>query len=479
MEVAIDVVMQQAIAAHKEGNLQVAQRLYSAVLKVDPNNLNAQFNLSVLLAEAGRVAEAEVSYLKTIALKPDHADAHHNLGLILKTRGRLDESEAALRRSIACNSDPQAHRNLGNLLQDRGRLEEAKEQYVKAISLKPEFAEAHRNLADIKNFSMQDEQLLLMVELHRDPNTSQNDRSLICFALAKAFESLCDFGKAFKFYEEGNALRKANLDYDSKSDAELFRKIKKNHQCIAAQLVSTRETSYTPMPIFIVGMPRSGTTLVEQIVSAHSRVTGAGELPFASKFGLLLSAGLLNPDDGAVQRFRDEYLSAVSELANGRAFVTDKMPLNFKYLGLIATALPEAKIINVQRDPAAVCWSNYAQYFPARSMSYSFNLDDILNYYTLYEDLMKYWRQMFPGRIYDLDYQFLTLSQEEETRKLIGHMELDWEDACLSPQDNTRSVATASNAQVRQKVYKGSSEKWKRYLPFLNGALDHLSVGNQ
>ena len=177
--------------------------------------------------------------------------------------------------------------------------------------------------------------------------------------------------------------------------------------------------------------------------------------------------------------FREKYLNAMKQRSEGNAIVTDKMPQNFQFLGLIATALPEAKIIHVKRDPAAVCWANYTQYFANDSLGYCYNFDDIRHYHELYQDLMEHWHQALPNRIYDLDYEALTAHQEEETRKLIGHLGLEWNDACLSPQDNTRSVATASSAQVRQKVYQGSSEKWKRYRPYLNGALDHFSVGNQ
>ena len=155
------------------------------------------------------------------------------------------------------------------------------------------------------------------------------------------------------------------------------------------------------------------------------------------------------------------------------------MPQNFRYLGLITAALPEAKIIHVKRDPAAVCWANYTQYFVSDAVGYCYSLDDILHYHELYEDLMKYWHQVLPNRIYDLHYELLTENQEEETRNLMSHLGLEWDDACLSPEHNKRVVATASNVQVRQKVYQGSSEKWKRYRPFLNGALDHLGVGKQ
>jgi hypothetical protein len=226
-------------------------------------------------------------------------------------------------------------------------------------------------------------------------------------------------------------------------------------------------------------MPRSGTTLVEQIISSHPLVTGAGELSFAHQFGSSIAVGHTPVDAEALTAFREEYLSALKQRSEGNAFVSDKMPQNFRYLGLITAALPEAKIIHVKRDPAAVCWANYTQLFVSDSFGYCYNLDDILHYHELYEDLMKYWHQVLPNRIYDLHYELLTENQEEETRNLMSHLGLEWDDACLSPEHNKRVVATASNVQVRQKVYQGSSEKWKRYRPFLNGALDHLGVGKQ
>lgn len=226
-------------------------------------------------------------------------------------------------------------------------------------------------------------------------------------------------------------------------------------------------------------MLRSGTTLVEQIVSSHPLVTGAGELSFVHQFGGSIAVGQTPVDSEALTTFREEYLSALKQRSGGKASVTDKMPQNFRFLGLIARALPESKIIHVKRDPAAVCWANYTQYFVSDSLGYCYGLEDILHYHRLYEDLMKYWHQALPNRIYDLDYEALTERQEEETRKLIAHLGLEWDDACLSPEKNARGVATASNVQIRRKVYQGSSERWRRFRPFLHGALDHLSAGNQ
>ena len=161
-------------------------------------------------------------------------------------------------------------------------------------------------------------------------------------------------------------------------------------------------------------------------------------------------------------------------MSDGKRFVTDKMPQNFRFIPLICAALPEAKIIHVQRNAAATCWSNYKHYFPSNGLGYCYDLHDVVSYYKLYNDLMNVWQAEYSGRIYLLNYEDLTNDQENQTRKLIDYLELTWEEACLSPEKNKRSVRTASQQQVRQKVYKGSSEAWRKYEPFLNGAFDSL-----
>lgn len=199
-------------------------------------------------------------------------------------------------------------------------------------------------------------------------------------------------------------------------------------------------------------------------------------MPFVSQYGRSLAAGPTPVDAKALTTFREQYLHALKQRSESNAIVTDKMPQNFLFIGLITAALPDAKIIHVKRDPAAVCWANYTQYFDSEDLSYCYDLDDILHYHELYQDLMKYWHQALPNKIYDLDYEVLTEDQEEETRKLIGYLSLGWDDACMSPQANKRGVATASLAQVRRKVYQGSSERWKRYRPYLNGVFDQFGA---
>ena len=447
-------------------------------VELSPHDAEAHNNLGNTLKALGRLDESEASHRQAIVLKPDNAEAHYNLGNTLKALGRLEESEARHRQAIALKPDfAQAHRNLGVTLQQLGRLDEAEASYRQAIILKPNYVEAHRHLAAIKKFSSRDEQFLQMQELYKGPAISEQDRCHICFALAKAYEDLGEFARAFQLYAEGGALRKKQLGYHKVQDQKLFEKLKASFPRIAAHTLQPEIVAAEPSPIFIVGLPRSGTSLVEQIISSHPLVAGAGELPFVFQYGGPLAAGKIPVDAQALTTFREKYVGALQQRAEGKAIVTDKMPQNFRFLGLIAAALPEAKIIHVKRDPAAVCWANYTQYFVSEAIEYCYSLDDILHYHRLYEDLMSFCNQALPNRIYDLRYELLTENQEVETRSLIGHLGLEWDDACLLPEQNKRVVETASNVQVRQTVYQGSSEKWKRYRPFLDGVLDQLSAG--
>jgi hypothetical protein len=308
---------------------------------------------------------------------------------------------------------------------------------------------------------------------------NDDDRSSLHYAFAKMNEDLGKLDVAFENYVTGGALRQKSLAYDLEQDRSLFSKIKdtapKFKDTLFSKLIKT--TPHTP--IFILGMPRSGTTLVEQIISSHSQIQGAGELPFVEGFGMTIATGVKSVKANTLMEFREGYLSELSKLSNGKQFVTDKMPQNFRYIGLILEAFPEAKVVHVKRDPAATCWSNFKNYFTSKGLGYSYDLEDTVGYFKLYQDLMGFWEQQYTGRIYHLDYDRLTVEQEVETRKLIEHTELDWEDACLSPQRNKRNVRTASQQQVREKVYTGSSDAWRKFEPYLEGKFKRFTFERQ
>ena len=457
------------------GRLNAAELRFRHTIAIKPLYPNAHNNLGATLEEMGRLEDAEVIFNKAIALEPNSSAAYNNLGNTLKKLGKVEAAEACCKKAISLNpNNPLARNNLGLILQELGKLDEAAACYIKALALKPDFAEAHRNLTLIKQFDRRDKQYSKMLELYLDNNISDEQRCHINFGLAKAYDDLGEFEKAFTHYEEGNALRKKLLNYDINQDVELFRQIKSAYQQIEQYSLESEKFPKDLTPIFIVGMPRSGTTIVEQIISSHSQVTGAGELPYAAQFGSAIAKGLSKVDREVLLNFRNKYLEKLKEHSSSKFLITDKMPQNFRYIGLLAAVFPEAKFIHVKRNPAAVCWANYKQYFVSKNLGYCYALDDVVSYHKLYVNLMKFWTDTLKNRIYDLDYESLTINQEDETRQLINHLNLDWDRNCLSPQNNKRRVATASNLQVREKLYQGSSQQWQNYQPFLNGSFDAL-----
>jgi tetratricopeptide (TPR) repeat protein len=454
-----------------------AEAIYAKkmAVKLNPQDAESHYNLGVTLQETDRLEEAEMSYRRAIELKPDYFKVHNNLGSTLNILGRSEEAEASLRKAIEFEPKfAETHHNLGITLAGQGRLKEAKSSYRQAISLKPTYAEAHRQLSGLKTYNEQDAQFLQMQALSLEESCSEEQQCHLNFALAKAFEDLGDFTQAFEYYSKGNLLRKKYLKYDISQDIELFNKLKANYSKIKENSLESKKVSSKIKPIFIVGMPRSGTTLVEQIISSHSQVTGGGELPFVSQFGDSIALDSIKVDTNTLLSFRKSYLKKLQIISKDNPVIIDKMPQNFLYIGLLAAAFPEAKIVHTKRNPEATCWANYKQYFSSRTLDYCYGLDDIAQYYSLYQNLMEFWDAHLSHRIYNLDYELLTINQESETKKLIQHLDLTWEERCLSPQDNKRIVSTASNTQVRKKVYQGSSQQWKKFKPFLNKAFNTL-----
>ena len=455
--------------------LDKAEGHFRKAINLRPDYAEAHNSLGLTLKELGRLGEAEASYRKAISLKPDYAKAYNNLGVILAELGRLDEAEVSYKKAISLKPDfAEIYSNLGVSLKEQGRLNEARENYNQTLMLKPDYAAAHRHLSLLKTYDAYDEQFLKMQELYDDKDMSEEELCHINFGLAKAYEDLGEYEKAFAHYIAGNALRKKLLNYDISQDEELFKQIKTTYPQIAHTSLELDISSQKITPIFIVGMPRSGTTLVEQIISSHSEVTGAGELPFATQFGAPIVRGFSEANDASILQFRNKYLEKLKSVSAGNLIVTDKMPQNFRFIGLLSAAFPEAKIIHIKRNPAAVCWANFKQYFTSKGISYSNDIYDILRYHELYQNLMTFWEIKLSNRIYTLDYDQLTVNPEKETRQLIKSLDLEWDEKCLSPQNNSRIIKTASSLQVRKKIYRGSSEQWKKYQQYLNGAFDSL-----
>ena len=459
-----------------KGDLEAAIESYKQALKIKPDYAQAYSNMGIALKGKGDLNAAISSYKQALKIKPDYAEAYNNMGSALNDKGDLEAAIENYKQALKIKPDyAQAYNNMGIALKDKGDLEAAIESYKQALKIKSDYAEAYRNLSTMHRYKEHDEYFLKMQSLCQSSSVSDEQRCHLNFALSKASEDLNEVSQSFNYLKIGNELRKKILSYDIKKDIELFSQLKKSYPSIALQSVVE---SSDLKPIFILGMPRSGTTLVEQIVSSHSEVTGAGELSYVSKFGGPTARGAIKPNTKMILDFRQRYIEALKKRSDGRSIVTDKMPQNFLYVGLIFSAFPDAKVIHVNRDPAATCWSNYKHYFIDKELGYCYDLDDTVTYFGLYTDLMQFWLGHYGDRIYNLNYDNLTINQDDETRKLIEYLELEWENDCLSPQHNKRSVRTVSQQQVRQKVYQGSSQQWRKFEPYLNGAFDQLTELN-
>jgi tetratricopeptide (TPR) repeat protein len=455
--------------------LKEAIEAYTKAIELKSNYAEAYNNIGNALRTMDQCEEAIKFYCKAININPKLPEAHNNLGIIFKSQGKLDAAIAAHKKAIFLKPDySDAYNNMGNALQDLGKLNEAMKAFNEALSLKSNSAEVHRNLSALIKYKADDPQVCMVAQLIKKGLCSDKDLCQLHYAYAKMQEDLGELPSALSHYVSGGLLRQNILRYNISKDIIKFEELKTTAPKITAFPLSHFNEPSGCKPIFIIGMPRSGTTLVEQIISCHSKVQDAGELKFLGHFSSALCRGHKTISSESILQIRETYLNELSKVSQGKPFVTDKLPHNFLYVGIILKALPEAKIIHVRRDAAATCWSNFRQYFSDSGLGYSYSLLDTIRYFEMYKDLMEFWEDLYPERVYHLNYEQLTVAQDEETRRLIKHLSLEWEDAFLSPENNKRIVRTASQQQVRKKIYKGSSDTWRKFAPYLNGAFDGL-----
>ena len=496
---------------------QIEDSIYSfkEAIRLNPSYADAYYNLSNVYEIQGEYNLSFEANLQAVTNKTKNIKAYTQLGVKMMARGRNEDALAALEsgRTLAPNDselgilystclirldrcheaknwlnkmlkyDPNnsdVYTNLGHALMSEGNFSEAILALEKAISLNKNNAKAHFNLSQIKKYTAKDPHLLLMESLYESCSLNRNDRCLLSFALAKATGDVGDLQKEFLLLKEGNALRHSQVRYDDAEEIELSSKLKSNFSRINENSLSLHDVDVGIIPIFIIGMPRSGTSLVEQILSSHDEIKACGELSYVSEFGAAISEGHIKATKQSVLNFRYKYLEKINNMCNKSSMVIDKMPFNFKYLGIILSAFPEAKIIHVKRCPEATCWGIYKICFSkdSNALNFAYDLLSIKNYFLRYADLMKFYSQHFGKKIFDLNYDVLVNKQETITKSLIQYLNIEWDNKFLFPEKNRSPVRTASLLQVREKVYKGSSAKWEKYKPFLDGVFDDLEKYN-
>jgi len=469
-------------ALHALGRAVEAVSCYRQALQLDPNFVEVHNNLGNVFQELGRLDEAEASYRRAIEISPGFADAHNNLGNTLLDLERLDEAEASYRRAIQIKPDfAAAHSNLGSALMALGKIGEGEISLSRAIELAPGEA---RTLATA---------LLHIPYRQDDPRFSQleavysrreslplKERIKLDFSMGKAMENIGQYDKSFGAYAEGNRLHFQSHPID---ETEIERALEKTCSFFSADLFkecAALANTLPPVrdervPIFIVGMLRSGTTLIEQILASHPAVFGAGELPtLKAVLSLRDATNSANGEEAllAMRKLGQEYLEQVWRLAPNARYITDKLPGNYFHLGLIHLMLPNAKIIHSMRDPVDTCFSCYALRF-THGHEYTYDLGALGRQYMRYRKLMAHWHSVLPpGRILDVRYEDIVADPEHQARRLLDYLGLPWDPSCLKFHEHKRAVHTASVIQVRRPIYTSSVARWKHFEKHLGPLLE-------
>ncbi|TGQ71432.1 MAG: tetratricopeptide repeat protein [Mesorhizobium sp.] len=465
------------------GRVPAAVDFFRGAVDLRPDQLAARDNLGSSLKQLGRFEEAEDIFRGTVQRNGFHVRARIGLAETLQEAGRLDEALAVFREALTIRpKDAELLHGLGVGLMEKGKLDEAADLFRQALAISPGMARAWLMLTQVKRQKEGDAELAGMEAQHAKAAPDSLARMQLAFGLGKANDDLKDYGKAFDYFAEGNAIRRKGIDYDPVRTRAEFEAMKTVFD--AGFFEKHRPSSIgDDAPIFVVGMPRSGTTLVEQIIASHPQVYGAGELSIlktavGKQFPLTMPGGFpWGVSEAADTDFAEAgqaYLDMLHRSFPGIRHVTDKMPGNFLLIGFIHMMMPKARIIHCARDAAATCLSIYKVHFRGDSHRYGYDLGELADFHNLYTDIMAHWHKVLPGVVHDVRYEDFVADQDGQTRALIAHLGLPWDDKVLSFHETDRPVRTASAAQVRQPMYQGSVDLWKRYGDRLKPLLDKL-----
>ncbi len=502
------------------GNTQEAISAYQSGLALKPDVAEAHFHLGNLFHNLGQFPQAVNSFSHLLRLKPDTPASHRYLGNALRHAGEFDSAAASYRKSLELEPDSaDAYSQLGHVLKDQEQLSAAKEHYLRALDIDINCVEALLGLgvlysnegdtakaisyfhdilkvepdnlitryllayiakvrADDDNFTAL--QALEEKALNSDTPLPNNQAVILYFALGKCLSDLGEHDLAFSKYQKACQAKRETFEYSATEMSQLFNEtIRVFDKTIIERLSASGNPSRRP--IFVLGMPRSGTTLTEQIIASHPEVHGAGELPdMASisrrKIGTASFPGnILALEDETLSQWADEYLKILDRYATDVQHITDKMPYNFWLVGLIHSMFPNAKIIHVQRHPADNCLSCFTTMFGENSQLHTYDLAELGRYYVDYVRLMEHWRSVLPpDTMLEVRYEDIVADQDAQSRRIIDFLGLEWDDACIDFHKLERSVNTASLAQVRSPIYKSSVEKWRRHETHLQPLLNEL-----
>jgi Flp pilus assembly protein TadD len=470
------------IAAMEMGDMSEAIDQLHKATQLAPDRADFATQYAKSLATVRLMSDARHMAERALDLNPGDPATLDTLGVVLTQTHAHDLAARAFGQAIGLSPRYAPYRfNLATALIANGDMDEAETQLEASIAIDPRYWKAHLTLAQLRKQTPAANHIARLEPLLAANNHDTMARTYLNMALAKEYEDLANFPKAFEHFTHGKDAGGQERGYSIKEDEVLFEALRRiRPQPSPSRGHATRE------PIFIIGMPRSGTTLLERILSSHPNVYSAGEL---QSFALAYKYAVNSPTGQVIDvqtvdlwertdwsLLGQTYLDSTRPATGHTPHFIDKLPHNFLYAGLIAQALPNAKIICLRRDPVDTCLSNFRQLFSARApyYGYSFNLLDTGRYYVLFDRLMAHWREAFPGRVLEIEYETLVDSQETVTRELLAFCQLPWNDSCLQFENNPAPVNTASAVQVRSPVYRTSLKRWKKYEPQLGELLDLL-----
>jgi Tfp pilus assembly protein PilF len=451
------------------GRYEEAERCFRTAIAINPNYSDPCSNLGNLLRQKSQLTEAETLLRRALKLRPNNLDARLNLGSTLIFQGRVRDAKACFSKVLKTTpTNVHGLFGMGQVAMLEGRFEEAESTYRRAAALNPKMTNAWAALAETRKMTQADGEWLEKAEQMVTSTGHPMEEANLRFAMGKYCDDVEEFAKAFENYKRGNELLKAMADDYARKDRSHF--VDAMIRVYSSQSVAKIGSagSLSVKPVFVVGMPRSGTSLAEQIIASHPAAHGAGELDFWASI-IARDPGLTqNPlGEEARREVAEEYLHLLESISKGASRVVDKAPGNADLLGLIYSVFPNARIIYMQRDPIDTCLSCYFQQF-LMGLNFTFDLLDLVHYYREHQRLMAHWRAVLPpGFILDVPYEELVADQETWSRKIINFIGLEWDPQCLAFHANQRQVTTASAWQVRQKVYATSVARWRNYEKFI------------
>ena len=465
-----------------QNKTQTAIEYYNKAIEINPNFAMAYNNLGLLYAnDKSDYTKAEEYYKKSIFLDPKTFEAHNNLGSLYNNISNFNEAINSYKNALKINPKISlVHHNIGNVYIALGNFTEAKKHYIESTRLNPKDSNSHRSLSRLIRYTDKEKHFSELKNIYREFNDNEiENKSNIAFALGKAYEDTKDFEKSFFYYNEANTIYRKKINFSISDEIKKINNIKNTYYPELFEKYKNYGFE-TESPIFIVGMPRSGTTLVEQILSSHKKVYGAEEIEFIpnliiKNFGhrnidnlSIFFEKIVTFDEKNLKNIGEEYISNLKKISNNAERFTDKLPSNFLFIGFIKIILPKAKIVHIYRNSEDNCFSIFKNHFPGAKINFAYNLDEIVQYYNKYKDLMSSWKKIFPQFIYDIKYENLILNTKSEIEKLLKFCDLNWDSNCLNFYNNKKAVKTASDTQIRKKIYNTSINYWRNYEKYLS-----------